>query len=264
MRGTRGWKAQRRAGGRDKKRGRGVLERPHSMPHWVLIQNGRHLIKKRRRLLQIPKKKKEELLVHTPSQSYREPKESICFITTTEHPSTSLREAGLKFVIYDNCFLQKCKYLMTIISREAHTACCDVFIRWGQRNCWSTVLLISGEESRAECGVKTVVLSHMNAYRHTYRQASLNLYLSSYPFWSSRTLSKLLKLQQKCSNGAHILFLFFLNSTNVNNSQETCVIVFSSEFWTDETNEVCRLIKIWGFCILDIYWLVNVERCFYL
>lgn len=142
MRGTRGWKAQRRAGGRDKKRGRGVVERPHSMPHWVLIQNGRHLIKKRRRLLQIQKKKKKSnlfILHHNRTESLKG-----LFVLSQPQSTQAhlLRQAGLKFVIYDNCFLQKCKYLMTIISREAHTACCNVFIRWGQRNRWSTVLLI--------------------------------------------------------------------------------------------------------------------------
>lgn len=35
----------------------------------------------------------------------RNPRSVFAFIATTEHPSASLKEAGHKCVIYDNCFL---------------------------------------------------------------------------------------------------------------------------------------------------------------
>lgn len=98
-----------------KKRGRGGMERPHSMPHWVPIQNSQHFIKKQRQ------KKKRAACCSYSITKHRKPRECICFITSTEHPSVSPKEAGGNFVIYDNCSLQKCKYIMTIISRDIRT-----------------------------------------------------------------------------------------------------------------------------------------------
>lgn len=67
------------------------------------------------------RKKKRAACCSYSIMKHRKPRECICFITSTEHPSVSPKEAGGSFVIYDNCSLQKCKYIMTIISRDVRT-----------------------------------------------------------------------------------------------------------------------------------------------
>lgn len=53
---------------RQKRRSRGGMERPHSTPHLVLIRNGQHFIKKRRRLPQKQKRPFLLFIVHHDAQ----------------------------------------------------------------------------------------------------------------------------------------------------------------------------------------------------
>lgn len=141
-----------------------------------------------------------------------------------------LRQAGLKYVIYDKCFLQKCKYLMTIISREARTACCNVFYQMRAEKSLKHSASDSGEESRAECGVKTVVLSHMNAYRHTYRQASL----------TSKNSQETCSLNVSDGVTVHTFYFFyFFNSMNVSKSKLTFLLMLKC-FWNTKKENAWR------------------------
>lgn len=72
------------------------------------------------------KKKKGALVVHTPSRRTESPESVFVLSQPQSTRAYLLKEEGRKFVIYDNCFLQKCKYIMTIISGRAHASRGDV------------------------------------------------------------------------------------------------------------------------------------------
>lgn len=85
-------------GGRDKKRGMGGMERPLSMPHWVLIQNTQHFIKTWRHLP--PKKNKKKKKHYVPH--------SVFLLLQPQSTRAYFRKkSGCRFVIYYNCSLLK-------------------------------------------------------------------------------------------------------------------------------------------------------------
>lgn len=85
--------------------------------------------------------KKGPLVVHTPSRRTESPESIFVLSQPQSTRAYLLKEEGHKFVIYDNCFLQKCKYIMTIISGGAHTSRGDVSSDESRKNCSSTMPL---------------------------------------------------------------------------------------------------------------------------
>lgn len=177
MRAPKGSKAPRRAGGRDQKKGgRGALERPHSMPHWVLIQNGRHLIKKPRHLLQIQKKReKKEPLVPNSITIVLRAQRVYLFYHNHRAPKRVFERkwAPQIWVIYDNCFLRKCK-CDDYFSRVARHSLLRRLVRQGGlKNCRGTMRLIP--KTGAELSAVSKQL-----YFHTWMRADTH---SGKPQW---------------------------------------------------------------------------------
>lgn len=129
MRGTRGSKCTETSGRKRQNKEAGECWRgPRFMAHWVLIQNGRHLIK-----ISLRRREKNG---HSCSITIVQRAQRVyLFLSQPQSAQAHLFEGrGLGFVIYDNCLPKVySRNVMMIISGEAHGARCLFSSRGGRK-----------------------------------------------------------------------------------------------------------------------------------
>ncbi len=142
------------------------MERPHSTPHWVLIQNGRHFIKKPSHLLQ--ERKKRPVVVHTSSQHWETHR--VYLLYRNHRAAERISEGGgpqmCNLWWLFSLFLKSVNILWRLLLREHMRRPHVTFYQMRAEELLKHKAAVAGEGSGAEHGVKTGVISHMNACRH--------------------------------------------------------------------------------------------------